>query len=66
MLLYVLLMRNYQKLTLGTYTVKGLIYDEAKGGFYHDYRKDGLSFSVYWSASVPVSLTLNWSVLEFL
>ena len=31
-------------LTLGTYTVKGLIYDEAKGGFYHDYRKDGLSF----------------------
>ena len=31
-------------LTLGTYTVKGLIYDEAKGGFYRDYRNDGLSF----------------------
>ena len=44
LLLYVLLMRNYQKLTLGTYTVKGLIYDEAKGGFYRDYRNDGLSF----------------------
>ena len=31
-------------LTLGTYTVKGLTYDEAKGGFYRDYRNDGLSF----------------------
>ena len=25
--------------------------------------ESSLSFSVYWSASVPVSLTLNWSVL---
>lgn len=31
-------------LTLGTYTVKGLIYDEEKGGFYRDYKNDGLSF----------------------
>lgn len=31
-------------LTLGTYTVKGLVYDEEKGGFYRDYRNDGLSF----------------------
>ena len=31
-------------LTLGTYTVKGLTYDEEKGGFYRDYKKDGLSF----------------------
>ena len=31
-------------LTLGTYTVKGLVYDEEKGGFYRDYKKDGLSF----------------------
>ncbi len=31
-------------LTLGTYTVKGLLYDEEKGGFYRDYRNDGLSF----------------------
>lgn len=31
-------------LTLGTYTVKGLTYDEAKGGFYRDYKNDGLSF----------------------
>ena len=31
-------------LTLGTYTVKGLTYDEEKGGFYRDYKEDGLSF----------------------
>lgn len=31
-------------LTLGTYTVKGLTYDEEKGGFYRDYKDDGLSF----------------------
>ena len=31
-------------LTLGTYTVKGLTYDEAKGGYYHDYANDGLTF----------------------
>lgn len=31
-------------LTLGTYTVKGLVYDEEKGGFYRDYKEDGLSF----------------------
>lgn len=31
-------------LTLGTYTVKGLTYDEAKGGFYRDYKNDGLNF----------------------
>lgn len=27
-------------LTLGTYTVKGLVYDEEKGGFYRDYKND--------------------------
>ena len=31
-------------LTLGTYTVKGLTYDEEKGGFYCDYKNDGLNF----------------------
>ena len=31
-------------LTLGTYTVKGLTYDEEMGGFYRDYKDDGLSF----------------------
>lgn len=31
-------------LTLGTYTVKGLTYDEEKGGFYRDYKNDSLSF----------------------
>ena len=30
--------------TLGTYTVKGLTYDEEKGGVYRDYKEDGLSF----------------------
>ena len=31
-------------LTLGTYTVKGLTYDEERGGFYRDYKDDGLTF----------------------
>lgn len=31
-------------LTLGTYTVKGLTYDEEKGGYYRDYKDDGLKF----------------------
>lgn len=31
-------------LTLGTYTVKGLVYDEAQGGYYRDYKNDGLLF----------------------
>lgn len=31
-------------LTLGTYTVKALTYDEEKGGFYRDYKDDGLTF----------------------
>ena len=31
-------------LTLGTYVVKGLAYDEERGGFYRDYKDDGLSF----------------------
>ena len=30
-------------LTLGTYTVKGLTYDEEKGGYYKDYSADNLS-----------------------
>lgn len=31
-------------LTLGSYTVKGLVYDEAQGGYYRDYKNDGLKF----------------------
>lgn len=31
-------------LTLGKYTVKGLVYDAEQGGFYRDYKNDGLSF----------------------
>ena len=31
-------------LTLGTYTVKGLTYDESKGGFYRNYKDDNLTF----------------------
>ena len=31
-------------LTLGSYIVKGLTYDATRGGFYRDYRSDGLSF----------------------
>ena len=33
-------------MTLGAYTIKGLTYDEAKGGFYRDYKNDGLKFHV--------------------
>ena len=32
-------------LTLGTYTVKGLTYNEEKEGFYRDYKDDGLKFN---------------------
>lgn len=31
-------------LTLGSYTVKGLVCDEAQGGYYRDYKNDGLKF----------------------
>lgn len=31
-------------LTLGSYTVKGLVYDEAQGAYYRDYKNDGLKF----------------------
>lgn len=31
-------------LTLGSYTVKGLVYDEAQGGYYRGYKNDGLKF----------------------
>lgn len=31
-------------LTLGGYTVKGLLYDEARQGYYRDYKDDNLSF----------------------
>lgn len=31
-------------LTLGSYTVKGLVYDEAQGGYYRDYKNDRLKF----------------------
>lgn len=31
-------------ITLGAYTVKGLLYDENMGGYYRDYKDDGLSF----------------------
>lgn len=31
-------------LTLGSYTVKGLVYDEAQGGYYRDYKNDGFKF----------------------
>lgn len=31
-------------LTLGSYVIKGLTYDEERGAFYRDYKDDGLSF----------------------
>ena len=44
-------------LTLGTYTVKGLTYDEEKGGFYRDYKKDG--WSVHFTAEQNVNKTMD-------
>lgn len=32
-------------LSIGAYTVKGLIHDEEKGGYYRDYKDDGLTMS---------------------
>lgn len=31
-------------ITLGSYTIKGLEYDDVQGGFYRDYKDDGLAF----------------------
>lgn len=31
-------------LILGSYVIKGLVYDESKGGFWRDYKDDGLTF----------------------
>lgn len=31
-------------LTLGSYVVKGLVYDAERGGYYRDYKNDGLKF----------------------
>ncbi len=44
-------------LTLGTYTVKGLTYDEEKGGFYRDYKDDGLTF--HFSAETGGKKTMD-------
>lgn len=44
-------------LTLGTYTVKGLTYDEEKGGFYRDYKNDGLNF--HFTAEQNGNKTMN-------
>ena len=44
-------------LTLGTYTVKGLTYDEEKGGFFRDYKDDGLTF--HFSAETGGKKTMD-------
>lgn len=44
-------------LTLGTYTVRGLTYDEEKGGFYRDYKDDGLTF--HFSAEMGGKKTMD-------
>lgn len=49
-------------LTLGTYTLKGLTYDQEKGGFYRDYKNDGLTFHFtaenggkkQWTVNMPL------------
>lgn len=44
-------------LTLGTYTVKGLTYDESKGGYYKDYASDGLT--MHFTAEQGGTTTMN-------
>lgn len=44
-------------LSLGAYTVKGLVYDSEQGGFYRDYKDDGLTF--HFSAEKDGNTTIN-------
>lgn len=44
-------------LSLGAYTVKGLVYDSELGGFYRDYKDDGLTF--HFSAEKDGNTTIN-------
>lgn len=44
-------------LSLGAYTVKGLVYDSEQGGFYRDYKDDGLTF--HFSAEQNGNTTIN-------
>lgn len=44
-------------LSLGAYTVKGLVYDSEQGGFYRDYKDDGLTF--HFSAEQNGKTTIN-------
>ena len=39
-------------LTVGTYTVKGLVYDEEKGGYFRDYSNDGITFHFKTSTGI--------------
>ena len=39
-------------LTVGTYTVKGLVYDDAKGGYFRDYSNDGITFRFKTSTGI--------------
>ena len=44
-------------LSLGAYTVKGLVYDSEQGGFYRDYKDDGLTF--HFSAEKDGNTKIN-------
>lgn len=44
-------------LRLGSYTIKGLTYDAAAGGFYRDYKDDGLS--MHFTAEKDGTTTMN-------
>lgn len=44
-------------LSLGAYSVKGLVYDSEQGGFYRDYKDDGLTF--HFSAEKDGNTTIN-------
>ncbi|MCR5312403.1 MAG: hypothetical protein K6E54_01905 [Bacteroidaceae bacterium] len=49
---YVLRNTAVKDLNVGSYTVKGLTYDESKGGYYRDYANDGVTMQFSSSGSI--------------
>ncbi|MGN1255877.1 MAG: hypothetical protein ACI4UA_01800 [Bacteroidaceae bacterium] len=46
-------------LTLGAYTIRGLAYNEAQGGYWRDYSEDGLSFRFTTSGGIAQDYTFT-------
>ena len=57
---YVLQNTMIGDLTIGSYTVKGLTFDEAKGGYYRDYIEDGLTMHFIAEKNGQVTMNDNY------